>query len=246
MTARDLITQAYLDAAILAPGESLSAADAAYGLQKLTRLLDDWNAEAAGVWADRLTTYVLTPNLNPHTIGPTSATWTQDQRPVTIDYATLVLDGSPAPHVPITLRDSAWYAALAVPTLATAIPTDLYYSADWPNGSCYFWPVPTTAYSVQLLQRIVLAALDYTDTFTMPPGYRNAVTLTLAERICPAFGQVIPPTVALEAQRARARIFANNDDSAEAGTLDRGMPKSGTGRTAFSYRSGLFNAGGGR
>ena len=33
-----------------------------------------------------------------------------------------------------------------VPTLTGTIPTDLYYEPDWPNGSCFLWPVPTIAW----------------------------------------------------------------------------------------------------
>ncbi len=86
-TVRDCLTEAYRDIQVLAVGQPLDADQAADGLLKLTRLFDNWNAERAGVYANRLVTYTLVPSLNPHTIGPSTATFTVTQRPVKIDAA---------------------------------------------------------------------------------------------------------------------------------------------------------------
>jgi hypothetical protein len=242
MTTRDLLTETFQDLTILSPNEPLSETDAAFGLQKLTRLFDSWNAERAGVYANSLTTYTLTPNLSPHTIGPAgspSPTFTVSQRPVTIDGANLVITGgAQAIHVPLNLRDDQWWSGLTVPALATSIPTDLYYSADWPLGSLYLYPVPTSAYGLELLTRIVLANLALDDTVSMPPGYRDATILTLGEMIAPTYSPAVPNPAA--AAKARARIFANNDSTPALHTRDSGMPSAGRGGGWFDWRAGIM------
>jgi hypothetical protein len=109
----------------------------------------------------------------------------------------------------------------------TSWPSDFWYSADWPLGKLYLYPVPDTDYGLQLWTRVVLAELDLDDTLSLPPGYRDAITLTLGEMLAPTY----PPAVAqpVEAAKARARIFANNDPSPALATADSGIPRGGRG-----------------
>lgn len=228
MDARDICADAYTEIGVLAAGETMSAEDADLALKKLNRLLDNWNAERCAVYAQAFNTYVLTPSLSPHTIGPTasSPTWTATQRPVTIEGANLVFT-TPTPDVaiPINLRDAQWWQAQSVKALTSDVPTDLYYQPDWPLGKLFFWPVPTTAYSVELETRILLAQLGLDDTFTLPPGYQDAVTLSLAESLLTAFPTAdVAGMIIGQAAKARARIFGNNDITPRIPTLDSGMP----------------------
>lgn len=236
MTTRDLLTEAFSDITVLAAGESLSDTDAEFGLQKLVRLFDNWNAERAGVYANRLTTppFTLVPNLNPHTIGTNSATFSVTQRPVSIEWANIVIS---AVRYPLNIRGSQWWPALPLPTLSVDIPSDLHYEPDWPNGNLYLYPVPAAAYGLELMTRIVLADLALDDTVSLPPGYRDAVILTLGEMIAPTY----PPAEAKPelARQARARIYSNNDEIPALATRDSGMPTQCGGRW-FDYRSGTF------
>lgn len=238
MTTRDLLTECFEDLGIIAAGEVLSATDAANGLKKLTRLLDNWNAERRAVYATRLTSYTIVPSTQPSTIGPTGATFTATQRPVSIDGANLVLnDVTPSIRMPINIRDDDWYRALTVPGLTSTVPTDLYYSAEWPLGQIYLWPVPTVAYGLELQMRIVLADLALDDDVSLPPGYLDAVTLTLGEMLAPSYGLAVDPS---KAAAARGRIMSNNDDTPLLVTQDSGMPsnRSGSVIPTYYYRTG--------
>lgn len=223
-------------------GETPSADDLALVLSKVQRVFDNWNAEHEASYADVFTTYTLTAGLNPHTIGPTSATWTVTQRPVTIDGIDLVLTSStPYVYVPVAMVDAATYQAVSVPAITTSIPTLAYYDATWPNGSIYLYPVPSTAYGLRLRTRTLLTALALTldTTFTLPPGYLDATILTVAESLWP-FGRDLPPLLALNAAKARARIFTNNVTVPNLVTQDSGMPASGNPATTFNYHSRSF------
>jgi hypothetical protein len=236
MTTRDLITDALIELGVLAPGDALSAVRAAFALSKLNRLLDNWNAERAAVYADVFSTFTITPSLQPHTIGP-SGTFSLTQRPVSIEHASVIL--ATDVRTPITIRDAQWWADARAPEITGTIPTDLYFEKSWPDGKLWLWPIPTVANQIELQHRIVLAALGLDTAFTMPPGYQDATTLTLAETLAPSYGAPISADLAVAAQKARGRVFANNDEPRRLCTHDAGMPGGGHGQ-GFNYRTGGY------
>jgi len=236
MTVSELLRDALEELGVIAAGESLSSANADYALRKLHRMLDNWNAEGSAVYVDLPAEYTLTPSLNPHTIGPSGATFTVTQRPERILSANLKYAGSDV-RTPINAdRDVEWYQALPTPEIESAVPTDLYYAPTWPNGSIYLWPVPSTAHTLEILTRIVLSQPALTDTFTMPPGYQDAVTLSLAESMLGAFPVSAPPTLKDDAREARARVWRKNDRPRRISTIDVGMP--GRRSHHFNYLNG--------
>ena len=237
-TIRDICADALMEIGALAQGEAISDGDATFVLGKLNRLLDNWNAERQAVYAEQYATYTLVPGTSPHTIGPaaSSPTWTAAQRPVSIDSVLLNLGGDV--YTPIRLRDAQWYDAQLTPAITSDIPTDCYYNPAWPLGQLYFWPVPSTAYDVELQTRVVLANVTLPQTFTLPPGYQDAVTLTLAESLVPAFGRPGNADLSAAAAKARARIFANNVQTPRLRTQDAGMPVSGGPRPYFNWLTG--------
>jgi hypothetical protein len=241
LTAADICRAALLDLNVFEPSDSVSNDDLAFVLTKLNRILDNWNADRTAVYADQFVTSTLTAALSPHLIGPTgSLTFVVTQRPVSIEGAVLIYATASAPQVALTLRDAAWYRSLSIPSLSTAIPTDLYYEPDWPNGKLYFYPVPSAALRVTLWTRIVLSQLLLTDTFTLPPGYQDALTLTLSEDIATAYEKQIPASLTRKAQEARERVFLNNVDVPLLSTQDSGMPTSGGRGNSGTYYSGWW------
>lgn len=237
-TGLSVCTDAALELGYLDPIETLNDDDANFLLGKLNRLLDRWNAKKAAVYAEVFTPYVITPSLSPHTIGPSGATWTATQRPVSIEGANLI-DTTVTPNVRLHLnadRDEQWWLAQSVQGITSTYPTDLYYKPSWPNGAVYLWPVPTVAYSVELMTRTVLAALTLASSFSMPPAYADAVTLTLAEDAAAGLGCQVPGTVVERAKEARADVFANNTTVPKLTTRDAGMP--GGRRSRGSYLTG--------
>lgn len=236
-TIREVCTDA-LKELFQAPGESVNETDLTFALGKLNRLLDNWNAERAAVYAQQFNTYDLVADLAPHTIGP-GGTFEATQRPVSIEGANLILSSTPNPYLPINVRGPAWWDAQTVPDLTGSIPTDVYYQPDFPLGKLYFWPVPTETYSVELQTRVVLAEVTLDDEFELPPGYRDAITLTVAEECSEAFAKPVGARLAQSAMQARARIFRNNDLPPNLRTWDSGMPTAGQ-RADFNYRNGQF------
>jgi hypothetical protein len=228
-TAAALCTEVLRELQVLQANESASASDATATLGIINLILDAWNAERDKVYADQQLTFTLTQSLNPHTIGPTGATWTTSQRPVSIAAANLVIDTI---RYGINIRDRQWYTDLTLPELSTQQPTDLFYDPSWGNGKLYMYPVPDAAYDVELWVRIVLAGLSLDDDVSMPPGYHKALKLTAAEDAASLFGVPVSPDLIRRASNARAVIAANNVTVPTLATRDAGMP---------SGRGGWFN-----
>jgi hypothetical protein len=236
----DIITEAFLEIRVARAGDVLSSDLFARGLRVANSIIDQWNAERLRVYADMFVTNTLTPSLQTHTIGP-SGTWTQTSRPVSIEGASVLLGGTDNPKTPIVIRDAQWWNDQTVPSVTAAFPTDLYYQPDWPNGSIVFWPIPTTAYQVELWVRMLLSAVtNPTADFSLPPGYQRAIELTLAEALAPGQGQTFSEEQKTAARDAREIAFGNNVVIPNLRTLDAGMPGSRGG--GYLYRTGGFKS----
>jgi hypothetical protein len=239
-TPLDLITDAFIEIGATAPGEQPSADEAQWGLRKLNRdVIGVFQAKQAYVWSYAFTQFTLIPNLNPTLIGPSPAanfSTNEDPRPVRIESAALRLNisgGTGPVDLPINIRDRQWWAAQQVKGITTNVPTDLFYDPTSPDGSLYFWPVSNVATPVLLeLWQTVSQFDSITDDIggpdgpgVWPPGYQSAITLTLAELLCP--GSKIEPSQQLVAAalQARAAIFGNNAKSPRMCTADSGMPR---------------------
>lgn len=233
----DLIVEAYAEIRVARAGDTLAPELLAFGVSKLNRLLDRYNADPRAAHTVGFQSFVPTPNHAPHTIGPNSADWTITGRPTKIIGANVILNTvSPAIRLPIRIRDDEWWLNEAVQGLATSIVTDLYYEPDWPNGMVNLWPVPTAAYPIELELNATYAVLQDTDVFWLPYGYRDAITLRLGCELASANGQDPSPYLLKTAQDAEALLFAQNDQSPNLVTRDAGMPGGRGGR--FNHLTG--------
>lgn len=245
-TGRSIVNSAAKELGVLPSGQTLSATNAADFLEVLNRVVDDWNAQREAIYATDFLTFTFDPGTNPHTIGPNAATWTTVQRPVAIEYASVVLSSGPtginAPKIKIHDQRAgipSWNMSLVTPNLTTSYPTDAYYDATWPNGSFYLWPVPSIAYDCQIQVRLVLPFYALNTVFSMPPGYRSALILTLAEQCVDIFARPMPQTLPSRALASRARIFGNNTGSGRLVTRDSGMPNSQSSmRSNYNFYTG--------
>jgi hypothetical protein len=250
LTAGDICKDALMELGVYSQSDPVSADDMSFCLRKLNSLLDLWDAKKTYSWNVNFQTFRLVPNLQPHSIGvaaqspdPNPTFVVTVNRPVKIESAQVILDNvSPAVFQPLNIRDDAWWADQRIPGLSTSFPTDLYYSPDWPNGNCYFWPIPTTAWGIRLEIWVPLAGLPIARTiFTFPPGYQEAITLTLAENISPAFEKQPSLITVRNAMKARGIIQITNSNPPTMGTCDSGIPngqRNGN-RATFNYRTGM-------
>lgn len=237
-TAGDIIKDALYELNALSAGEEIQPDDAAFCLRKLNRILDQFNARSLMIYNVNFNSYTLQANHQPTTIGP-GGDWDQTVRPAKIVAANLVFPGSTNVNLPMGIRDDAWWANNRVQGLVSSVPTDLYYSDDFPLGKLYFWPVSSVSYQVQLetwVSFTLLTKLD--DQFIYPQGYWEAIVVTLAISLAPAMtgGQASPILMAAY-QKAMGVVQGLNSAAPRINLRDSGMTDKGS-RGHFDWRTG--------
>ena len=248
VTARDICQDALYEIRALAPDtDTIDERLGTFVLSRLNTLVDLWNATRELVFCQVFQSFTFIPAQQDYSIGPTAVSppdfVVTGNRPVVIDGANVLLNNvSPVVSNGINIRDYQWWLGLSVRDISTTFPTDLYYEPNWPNGILHFWPVPDTNYGLELTYRTVLSSFEMNTEFSMPPGYRQALSLTLAETIAPALGATALssfPQTREKASEARAQIGINNDFIPSLMTQDSGMPNNRGFRSNFNYRTGM-------
>lgn len=248
MIVLDVLTAAARAARMLgAPGRGLSSSEQTELLAMANAILDEWQTRRAYTFADAFTMFTLTPNHQPHLIGPGLASPDFNSiRPTKIqqDGIALVLNvGTSYPvDVPIKVRDGDWWQNQRVKTITTSVPTDVWYEAEVPNGMLWLWPIPTVAYGLRLrIPSYIRQFATPQDTWTAPGGFLRALTLTLAESVVDAYGLPIPPTLAIRASQARKVVQIPNLQGPRIGSADIGQSGSSSGGTrgGFNYYTGM-------
>lgn len=247
-TLRNVCTNALYEINVIAPGEDPEASELAFVLSKFNQLVDSWNTRKSYVFAIQLQTFLLVPGLSPHTIGPPAVTGPNPtfqlaqniSRPVRIANGNIILQNvTPAVRSPLNIRDKDWWAHQRLQTIPANLPTDLYYRPDFPFGSLFFWPVPNFAYQVELeLESILQGAGTLDVPFVFPPGYELAITLTLAELLCPAFEKTPNQILVEAALAAREAIKGPNAGPPRINLDDFGTGGGKKPLPSFNYRVG--------
>lgn len=261
----DLVTNASIEAGWSAPGEIVDGDGAGFIFSKINDLLDEWAAQKLYAYAMTFELFTLVPGTSPHLIGPdVDADFRVSQRPQRLEYAAIVLpaagstsDGSFGSgdfgsgefgggggsagnnnvDIPIYIGDADWWAAQSIKDLQNQIPTGVYLEPAWPNGKLFYWPVPDRNYQTRLEMWGILSQFALiTQDFSMPPAYRKAITLSVAEELGGPISA--SPKLAKSAALARAAIKQNNDGSPRIRTSGSGMPGSRRGRPDFDFLTG--------
>lgn len=227
ITVNAFLTAALTEIRVARAGDVINAEDLDLALLLFNEFLDALNADSRAVYTRAFPTFVLTPLLQPHTIGlvanaPTFSVLIGPPR--SIVAANLILSAPSSLRVPLEIRDDAWWMNVRARTVTASVPVDLFYSPDWPNGGLYLWPIPSTAYGLELETSTLLAQVALADTLDLPFGYQQALRLTLAEICAPSFGQTVAQSTRDKAREARALVWGDNDAIPNAVTRDAGMP----------------------
>ena len=245
----DLITDSLVEIGAQDPIDPVDPNQFTLGLRRLNGILNLWNARGETSYAATFPSYTTTSGLNPHTIGPDSATWSATQRPVKILAANqLQGSGTGETRLTINIRDRVWwFAQQRVPNITSGVVTDLYYDPTYPNGSIYFWPVPSGAVEIELSVRLLLSAIaegDAGNDIELPFGYESALMLTLAEWLVTPLQMPMPPELRTKASDARAVIFGVNTTPTRIRTRQSGVPGGRSSDANFNWRSRTFIGGG--
>jgi hypothetical protein len=238
---QDIISSALTEAGIQNPQEPIDADMAAWGLEKLQRLIDLINAKRSLIYNVNFPLFNLQANHAPHTIGP-GGDFNVPLRPVKVVGASFVLNSASSNPVdtPINIRDDDWWNANPLKSLTSSIVTDLFYSPDTPLGTLNFYPICNVASPVRLELWVGLAqAISLQASIGLPAAYWDFIVLSLAVRLSPSYGKEASPTLIGLLKEAAKGVLDNNSGPPRIDT-NSGMPGSpGNGRPDFNFLTGL-------
>lgn len=195
----------------LSPGEVEDADLFGACLNALNDIADEWNNARAFLFREILTAST--------TISSASAAlgtaWASLSPGDEILGASFVSNGQDIPMSMLTMQQ---YHELVPDKAQTGDPQ--FFAPDG-LALVYFTPVPT-GHTIKLRTRQTLSDFADLDTdYSMPKGYKSALSACLAERLAPSMLGGLPPAVALAARAARARIGASNAVPAVLGSTPR-------------------------
>lgn len=206
-TVRDILTRAMRTATILGAAETMDGNDAADALLVLNQMLDAWQADRLFAYQILTRTHALSAGVGTYTIGPGGTI--NVPRPVRIEWA-FTRDAQNYDRSMDIVPDQV-YAAITLKSQGNNFPTVLYYAPGMPQGTISLWELPPAGLTLHLGCWVTLSEFaDLDASVTLPPGYEQAIVMSVAELLCPEYG--VQPAAALvkHAARSRANIQQNN------------------------------------
>jgi hypothetical protein len=234
----DLVTGALTEIRVARAGDVVRAEDLALGVLLLNEVLERLPVAPHALYARTETAYVLTPGLQPHTIGPTG-TFVVPRRPVRLTHANVVLPTGSSRQPIDVLKSPAWWADVRTRTIASAIPEAGYYNPVWPNGELNLYPVPSQPYGLELQTETEIAGgvpVTEADTIDLPQGYSELLRLWTAKKAAPSFAREFSKASNDELLQALSDVFGSNIRVNDLRTLDAGVPGGRGG--GYDYRTG--------
>ena len=192
-----IITNALLDLGVNGAAQSSpNGEDTDLGLTHYNRMISYLAAMGLG-WYEVNEAFTFSASQQSYTIGPSggSPNFTMTAggvRPPKFSRAKLVLtSGSPDSEYDLPIYTVQLYEDIVQPAQSAALPEVVYYQPTVPNGT--LWPVPyptTTTNQIRLFWKSQLASVAIAAISTsidMPPGWEDALTWDLLQRLSSAF-----------------------------------------------------------
>ncbi len=226
-----IITDAYLDAGLIARGETVDGDLIVDGMRRLTDLINLWQTQGLKLWLNVDTSVPLVAGTGTYTLGPGSDV--DMAKPLRVIEA-YYLDSNNIrrPLVPLAWND---YIRLSQVTTQGAL-NSYFVNKKQTELSVFFWLIPdataATGTAHLLLQTQVTNFISVTETMNFPIEWRIALRWGLADEICT--GQ--PETIMARCQsRAEAyRSMLEDWDVEDPAT--RFTPDQRAGQQSYSFR----------
>jgi hypothetical protein len=188
----DIIKRALRLLQAIEAGETPSAKQAADFLQILNWMVDEWSNDRLLVYQILNETFTLVAGQQTYKIGPDS----QDcdfftSNPIRITGG-FVRDITPGYNNDWKLEiiPNDRYQEIFQKAVQSSYPRYIHFVHSWPYGTIDLWPVPNKAYIIELSQWKQLKKFTgMQDIVCLPPGYKDALALGLAEKMAPEFGK---------------------------------------------------------
>ncbi len=228
VTAQDYIQRAFRKCGQMRAGYTPSPEMLNEGMDEWNVLFDSWNADRTMNYTEPDFVFPVTGEGHGsmgnsqtwggtgYDIGPTATDFVCI-RPTKISRINLLLtDTAPAfpTRIPLFQLDSLedWGSITTIQLTPGTVTTTFYYDPQYPNGVIWLWP-PLNGNSLEIFTWGVLtppATID--EIWSAPPGYSDAIILSLAEKLWPlCTAEFMPRKLSLQyisgnAYAARQRV----------------------------------------
>lgn len=213
-TAEDIVKNALSEIGVIYAEEPVSESTLDFCFARLNRMLDSWAAQRRFVYYIKQESFPFVLSQQSYTIGPTGDFVTK--RPLKIERCNLILmSGTSETHIPLAVINVDDYAIMAMPNLTSSFPSKVYYQPTFPDGTLYPWPIPADVNNkLEIFSGHQLDKFEQMDDeMFFPPGYEEAITLSLAELLCLPFGRSLEINLADNARKAREVIAGQKHTS---------------------------------
>src|ERR1700680_1421543 len=140
-TALDLVTDALQGIGVYAPGETVSAADSALGLQRLNTMLDSWSNESLMTFATLEQSGLLIPGKYQYTIGVGGDfNMTRPLRILDSPGSCYVLDSTGNRYNLQVVPRPRWNLIGNIVQVSGNYPDTLFYDNQYPLGIINVYP----------------------------------------------------------------------------------------------------------
>jgi hypothetical protein len=205
-TARDICTDALRLDGVIAANEPGDAADLDLCLRRLNGMLSAWSINRNNILATVIETFPLVNNQVSYTIGvggnfntanPIKVEESSFVRYQSVDYILRSIDEDQYSSIPYKLNGG--------------IPYAFWFDRAPLLSTLYFYPIPQTGQTIELHSVKPFTSFANLDTiYNFAPGYEEAMSYSLAERIAPAFEREVPKFVVVEAVKLRRALKRSN------------------------------------
>lgn len=240
-TYRDVVTQSLRLMGAQALGDSAPADETANALFQLNALLGQWRNDDLLSYGIAEIDSAFVSNQSVYEIGPTASdivtTRPMEVKQIVFKYASI--------WTPIKKLDSPedWNRFCRLDTLSVPYPMYFRYLSDVPNGTIEFYPKPSSTSPFKVVvEQVIPQEVTLNDAVSVPPGYMNAFVWSLAELLCPYYGETSRlGYIASKAKEFLDQIKAQNFKVGllqnDPGIVNRDQRNSGYGQ--ISYMAGL-------
>lgn len=235
-------------------------------LSELNDMIDAWQLDRLKIWAVDPQLYTLTAAVQFYFIGPNATGGVMNGttygafdtvRPTAIEDANIVLNTtSPPVRRPLAILNADQWADIRVQSIPSAIPLRMWYDRNFGQdavgnegiGLISLWPGPLAAYQLELYTTDnigqLLAFANLTTAYAFPPGYPQAVALSLAEKIAPmvqVYLKIKNPLTAEVKRQAAAAREAIESYNAPSRLMHVDTAVMGNARGGWNYAIGEYN-----
>jgi len=198
-TVSDLIHSSFRLIGAIAAGEILESAELDDAFISLNQMISSWNTEGLSL-AGRKRLIVPMGGSNSYTLS---------ERPARIDAASVAIAGI---DCPLEMVDAAGWEAIGEKGELAIIIKKLFCDYQYPTSTCYVWPTPRQAGTLELwIYAAIAPFFATTQTVDLPPGYEMAVRYNLAMALLPEYPRSqVDPTLPAQAQNYKASIVQLN------------------------------------